>query len=259
MGDWRLVLPPSRPSEAHLRLVDEVCSRLPRTARVAILGSTPEYRELLYRRGFESIYVFERNLDFFQFSSNLAQVSPEEILVEGDWLDTLSDFRNHFDAVFSHLTSGNISYDSREHYYQLIAQSLRSSGQFADFVLTNETGYFKRDDILENFLDTPVNIVTANEFSCHAVFCSEYAETLGVVDTEQIYDALHRDLPARIHPLIELAQSVTPRGGLWYYGKPWSEIVLYHSEWLDVSRSVLEQTGSYYCGRARHNIMTKKK
>jgi len=255
MGDWRLVLPPSRPSADHLSLVDATIQRYPNNARVAVLGSTIEYRELLNRRGFSEVYILEKNLDFFRFMTKISCVELHEKLIIGDWRDTLPDLTGKFDVVLSHLTSGNVDYASRENFYELVASALSHSGVFVDFVLTNEFGYISQDEILARFMTAPVNIATANEFSCLALFCSKYAHELGVVDTSKIYDSLYRDFSKDFHHIIDLSQYVTPRGGLWYYGKSWPDVEGFHSKFLHVEQSVVEPTGSPYHNHARHNVM----
>lgn len=255
MGDWRLVLPPSRPSSDHISFVEGVLRRCPKNASVAVLGSTIEYRELLNRNGFLNVFIFEKNLDFYDYVTRMSRVDLHEKLVHGDWRETLAKFGGGFDVVLSHLTSGNVDYASREEFYSVIASSLNCSGVFVDFVLTNESGYINPDELCEYFEVAPVNILSANVFSCQALFCSRYVQELGVVDTEKIYVKLYEEFPVGFRPLIDLCQIVTPRGGLWYYGKAWSDVIRFYGKCLRIEQSIGEAISSPYHGRARHNIM----
>ena len=61
---WELVLPPSRPSQQHLDWFRKHLGKLRTDEPIAILGSTPELRDLLALLGFRNINVLERNVEF---------------------------------------------------------------------------------------------------------------------------------------------------------------------------------------------------
>jgi len=256
MGDWRLVLPPSRPSSDHLEYVKRVASALARNSPVAVLGSTVEYRDLLSDLGFSRVYIFEKNSDFYRFVSRLSTRDLSEEFVEGDWLTTLDNYRGCFELVLSHLTLGNIAYSNREEFYLAVSSSLSDSGVFVDYVLSNEPGYIKLSEINRKFLGRPVNIHAANEFSCQALFCSELVEKMRAVDTRKIYDELYRSLDPKLEPLIDLAQYVTPIGGYWYYGRAWEVEAAERSSFFEATSSDTETSPSPYANRAMHQILT---
>ncbi len=256
MGDWRLVLPPSRPSVDHLEYVRSVASGVARKSPVAVLGSTVEYRDLLNELGFNNIYVFDKNPDFYSFVTRLSTRDLKENFVEGDWVTALKNYRGCFEMILSHLTMGNIPYSNRNEFYFAISRGLNSSGVFVDFLLSNEPGHINLSEISRRFSGRPVNIQLANEFSCQALFCSELVENLQAVDTRKIYDKLYRSLDQKLEPLIDLAQYVTPIGGYWYYGRPWEVEAAERSSYFEVKNSVTEARPSPYENRAMHQTLT---
>src|SRR5438552_17781697 len=103
---WWLVLPPSRPAAWQLARVRKEIRDVDRSAPVGVLGSTPEFRDLLHELGFTNVLVFERNLHFHREVSKLRVYQNPETLVEGDWLETLGDKRGELSLILSDLTSG---------------------------------------------------------------------------------------------------------------------------------------------------------
>ena len=57
MDQWEMVLPPSRPTVEELNRIERYIDGYSRSEPIAILGSTPEFRDLLYRM---RIFVYKR-------------------------------------------------------------------------------------------------------------------------------------------------------------------------------------------------------
>src|SRR5665213_857374 len=190
MQDWNLVLPPSRPSAAQLSQIVETIRGVDRDNAVAVLGSTPEFRDLLYECGFTNIHVLDRNETFHNAVSAMRVYKNSETFIKGDWLETLPGFRNTFALILSDLTSGNISYDNRAAFYNLIAQSLRVEGLFNDRVLTHPGLNLSIDELLTKYERLPLNLLYANYFSCEMLFCSDLLEINKMVDSSVFYTAL---------------------------------------------------------------------
>src|ERR671924_512788 len=88
MINWNFVLPPSRPSKWQLDWISSHVKNIDLSSPVAVLGSTPEFRDHLYELGFTSIFVFDKNLSFYQRMSKARIYQNDENFVHGDWLDT---------------------------------------------------------------------------------------------------------------------------------------------------------------------------
>jgi hypothetical protein len=219
-SDWELVLPPSRPTDFQLNIIKGKLELLPQDAKVAILGSTPEFRDLLWEMNIPNIFVFDKSIDFYQKMSQLRVYNNNEIFVTGDWLDTLCGFHKCFDMVLSDLTAGNIEYKKRKQFYSLIVNSIRENGFFIDKYLTNENGLLTLDEIKDKYTNLLVNLATVNDFSCEAIFCSELQTIARIIDTTKIYQLLNEHFKdnKRIQKFIDLSHYVTPEDCFWYYG-----------------------------------------
>lgn len=221
VSDWELVLPPSRPNAFQLDNIKNIIKNLPKKSNIAILGSTPEFRDLLFECGFYNIYIFDKSIDFFQKMSSQRIYNNSEVLITGDWVETLKKYDGHFDVILSDLTSGNVQYSKRKLFYKLIEKCLKKDGLFIDKYLTNEYGLLSLDEIENKYSHLPINLNTINDFSCEAIFCSELQEELQVVDTTQIYQLLYKRFSKneRIKKFVDLAHYITPDSCCWYYGK----------------------------------------
>jgi len=225
MKNWHVVLPPSRPSEEQLRRIERSASRINRSEIVGILGSTPEFRDLLHELGFTRIHVLERNMRFYEAMGAWRVYQNEEHVVQGDWRETLRDLSSTYALLLSDLTSGNIPYSDRAAFYRLVSEALQPGGVFCDKVLTHPGPPLSLDDLFAKYASLPLNLIHLNHFSCEALFCSELIDETNVVDSSSFYGILEqRATSERVSAFIRHAPLVTPLGGIWYYGKRWSEL-----------------------------------
>lgn len=260
---WNLVLPPSRPDERELSRIRALAIGLPKTTPAAILGSTPEFRETLASVGYQTVYCFDRSRTFFQrmttFLGRDWKPGPNaEKLVEGDWMSELPKFRGRFSLILSDLTSGNVPYAERSEFYTCIEDALTPGGFFVDKCLTNEGHWYSDHEIRVGFDGLPVNLSTANRFSCIALFCSQRVHSLGRVDTETLYEHLEGAHNTRhMRCLIDLCRVVTPSGMQWYYGQDWTNLrAAYCPRLRRAGRFALPQSSPYY-GNAFQSIFVK--
>ena len=102
--------------------------------------------------GFKKGYVFEKNISFHN-SLNSWKIYPNdnEIIIEGDWIETIPQYCSFFNFCLSDLTMGNISYDNRKTFYSSISNSLKFGGIFLDKVLTNEIPLITIDQIYNKY------------------------------------------------------------------------------------------------------------
>ena len=220
MRNWDLVLPPSRPSALQLNRIRSRIQEIDRSASVAILGSTPEFRDLLFQCGFHEIYLLERNLDFLAAMSALRAYTNKEHVIEGDWLVTLPKLSGRFAAILSDLTSGNIPYEHRSLFYELIAGALLKGGLFCDKVLTHPIPHIPLPFLIDKYAELPLNLLYANHFSCEVLFCSDLLDIKEIVDSSQFYSILEDNVThERVRAFIEYAKKITPLGCVWWYGR----------------------------------------
>jgi hypothetical protein len=225
MQHWYLVLPPSRPSAFQLTSIHCAISKLDRSLPVAVLGSTPEFRDLLHECAFQRIHVLERNTPFYNAMTEARIYRNAETLVSGDWLDTLPKLRGRFVAVLSDLTSGNVPYDQRARFYEGIADSLMDGGIFLDKVLTHTGCNHSVDDLVDKYSALPLNLLHINHFSSEMLFCSELVDLKQLVDSSMFYAILEdRIKNERVRAFAYHAKKITPPGCTWWYGRNWEEL-----------------------------------
>lgn len=226
MQNWHLVLPPSRPSPEQLERIQSVACDIDRSTPVAVLGSTPEFRDLLYELKFSEIHILERNTCFYDAMGAWRVYDNDEHMVRGDWRDTLGGLRNTYGLILSDLTSGNIPYSDRGRFYTLISAALRPGGVFCDKVLTHPGPMLSIELLIEKYSSLPLNLIHINNFSCEALFCSELLELERLVDSSRFYAILEERISTeRVASFVKHARLITPHGCTWYYGVAWSDLV----------------------------------
>lgn len=255
---WSLVLPPSRPSAAQLGAIARTVNPLDRAAPVAILGSTPEFRDLFFELGFSRIYVFDKNRQFHALASRLRIHGGKEEFVHGDWRESLPRFREFFGLVVSDLTSGNIPYEGREAFYSGIAAALRPGGHFFDKVLTHPGPNIPVADLFDKYDRMPLNLATINSYSCEMLFCSTLLDEREIVDSRSFYEFLDSESPTpRLKAFAAEARYITPDDCVWYYGHRWSELEPGYCRGLSRRDYVSEEASSPYYGRVRHFLVIR--
>ena len=252
MESWELVLPPSRPSQQHLDWFRKHLGELRADDPTAILGSTPELRDLLTLLGFRNIHVLERNMVFLSRMDRLRVRPTAETVLQGDWMQTLPGCVGRFAAVLSDLTSGNVPYEQRSKFYFLIAESLRPGGMFCDKLLSYPIPHEPLDELLDKFENAPLNLDTVNRFNCEVFFCSELLTEFGRVDTNRFYNHLREMGPGpTVGAILDRLPLITPSGMTWDYGRPWRLVQEAFDSRLHCSEDHLERGDSPYANRLR--------
>lgn len=252
MTHWDLVLPPSRPGAWQLDTIRAHTASIDRDCPVAILGSTPEFRDLLFNEGFRDVFVFERDRRFFKAASAMRACQTREHIVWGDWRTTLAKPQPRFAVVLSDLTSGNIQYEDRGAFYSDVASMLEPGGLFVDRLLAHDRPHLELEALGTKYQRLPLNLATVNDFSCEVMFCSTLLSLQNRVDTTVFYDELRSRFA---HPtlvrLTALCQVITPPDAVWWYGRPWSQLASVYETSLQIVGAVDEPGASAYAGRAR--------
>lgn len=130
---WWWMLPPGRPSRLHLEFFASHINRQRSTARIAILGSTPELRDLCVELDHPRVVVLDRSQRFHHaMNALLIHTNSLETTQFGDWTDLLEAAPNAFDVILSDLTLRNISYERRPRFFASLRGALRPNGIFLD-------------------------------------------------------------------------------------------------------------------------------
>lgn len=257
--NWDLILPPSRPSASQLTRIKSALANVDRSMPVAVLGSTPEFRDLLFECGFTSIHVLERNLNSFAAMSAMRVHENQETLIQGDWLNTLPLFGDTFGVILSDLTSGNVPYQSRAAFYSALTNSLIRNGIFCDKVLTHPVEHIPLAALLQKYENLPLNLFHINHFSCEVFFCSDLLEIKRLVDSSLFYSILDRDCKSRrIAAFARETRRLTPPECIWWYGERWELLEGDYCPMLRLRSCDEDEASSPYYGRLRYFTLVKE-
>ncbi len=244
---WTQVLPPSRPTPQELTRVRDVISTF-RNPRVAVMGSTPEFRTICGQMLVTGVVTIDNSLEFHESVDPLVTTRPtSERFVHTSWQRFFLETDDLFDLILSDLTLGNIPYEERPQLFRDIHRTLKRGGYFIDKVLTNEGRPWDAEDIGRKYAALPLNLETVNAFNCEAIFCGTHSVN-GVLNAAHAYDNLEQQLGHCDHPasLIRECELITPRHMLWYYGLPWSDVDKYYAHGLSrVARFSQEAQSPY--------------
>ena len=251
MEQWYTVLPPSRPTKNELNRIKDHLTNVDRNSYIGILGSTPEFRELLHRLGFKHRVIFDKSVDFYLRMSKLSpdDVLDGEMLIVGDWVQTLKEWSQRFSVILSDLTMGNVPYCCRSAFYRDIAGALDNDGVFIDKVLAFDFDIPTIEDLFEKYEQLPINLRTINDFSSEVLFCSDLVKKKNIVDSTVFYDIIKQgDFSQKIKFFAEAAHMITPEGFIWYYGKSWDELKKDYEECFSSQTIYIEddETSPYY-------------
>jgi len=231
----------------HLNWFRSVLAGRSNDEPIAILGSTPELRDLASEEGFKHIYVFERNDQMFDMMTELKVYDNQEHLVYGDWLDQIPEYTNMFGVILSDLTSGNIEYEKRSILYSSVAKALKIDGIFADKVLSHTPPLFDIDERLRDYELIPLNLNTINKFNCEIFFYSSLISQYGCVDTTAFYQDLHQRCDSlRILRILEELPKITPPNMKWHYGQSWDQVSSYYRHSMTLLDETPEEVESPY-------------
>jgi hypothetical protein len=251
MDNWEVVLPPSRPTVIELKRIEEYIGKYNCCEPIAILGSTPEFRELLARLGFEKRFVFDKSVEFYLRMSNLLpnSVKEGEHFVVGEWKETIKEYKDYFKIILSDLTMGNICYADREQFYRSIAEAIKIGGTFIDKVLAFDFEVPTIRDLFEKYEKLPINLRTINDFSSEVLFCSELVIRKKIINSTEFYEYIDNgNYSEKIKYFSKVARMITPEGFIWYYGVPWIELAETYNSFYD-SQIIFDEedtTSPYY-------------
>jgi hypothetical protein len=256
---WQSVKPPSRPDIWQIEICRKTLLELPKLHNVAVLGSTIEYRDLLADMGGLEVFVFDRNKNFYDYITKFTKQKLNETFVDGNWLETVGNFVNYFDAVLSDLTSGNISYDQRETFYQGIAASMSKGAVFFDRMLLKTMPFLDIHDLIKKYTNLTVSNDTVNSFNCEVLFCSTLLDNYdNILDSTAFYDYLLKlDIP-RVTDFVKACYDITPRDCIWWYSHSWDIEQQLYTKYFCVQQEYEEPVQSEYFGRAKLLISSSK-
>ena len=119
--------------------------------------------------------------------------------------------------------------------------------------------FYRIDQLIEEYKNMPINLWTANRFNCQMLFCSELLIKDELVDATKFYDFLmNYDKSEWMEKLVSLTQYITPRGGIWFYGKKREVVEQDFLEELSLKVKWSEPINSPYYFFCNHYLFVKK-
>lgn len=118
---WGLFLPPARPSISELAIFEKYLLNAKKKnpkIKVAILGSTPEYRDLCNMYDADYCCIDYRAQNFNELRSFMLHKDDDSHLIESDWCTM--DFTDKFDLVFGDLVTTVIPVKDHETIFKSI-------------------------------------------------------------------------------------------------------------------------------------------
>jgi hypothetical protein len=245
---WRNILPPSRPSALQLAYFLPYLDLMDRHDPVLVLGSTTEYRDLLGALGFLEVFVVDKSKTFHERVSKDRFWNNTERVVFQDWRDFLPEAKSTYCAILSDLTSGNIPYEERPHFYRSIASALSSHGLFFDKLLLHQSALRSLPDLYEKYRSLPINLATLNQFNNEVLFTSEILSS-GILETTEAYTFLEKFGRDGFWPLyVKENRSITPDNCIWYYGVRHDSVSRFYGSSLQIVAETGEPPDSPYGG-----------
>jgi hypothetical protein len=253
---WYLVTPPSRPASWQMAAARSWLSSLSRDAHIGLLGSTPEYQDLVFEFEEMTLTVIDRSETFHRHVAcqrrRPAASSPRHNVVIADWTEGLKGHAGQFDAILSDLTSGNVPYESRDSWYRAIHDALKPGGFFIDRVLTLQGELHDRQELYRLFDRAPIGIRTINELNCRLLFSSTLLDGSEIVDIDSMMRQIRLEWTSPVAAeYLSALPFITPSNGRWWYGRAWQELEPGYALGLQPVDDIPEPEGSPYHSHCR--------
>lgn len=248
MVGWDLVLPPSRPWPKYIDTL-QLLVRSHDINKACVLGSTPEFRDALYESGVRDITIIDRSDVFYERMSEYRVYHNDERFEHTNWLDCLEKSEDTFDVVLSHLTHGNLSFDEKRRFFDLIRKSLTIGGVFFDVSLFLNGNTKSIIQLLKKYETLPLNIETLNSFNSECIFRSDLIDQNGFVDPERFYSEIKKiSTSKKIERFVEECKKITPEGMTWSYSSNESASDYGYLEGYELLQNQSEPASSAYHG-----------
>jgi Methyltransferase domain len=227
---WNNFLSPCRPDQEDLKIIRKLLQQRissgSSSQKLLVLGSTPEFRDLVPQLGID-VTIIDQNQSMVEFMQRL-QLAPnvKETVVLEDWFSYLPRVKQQFDVILCDLTQSNIPYEKREEFYSSIASALIPGGEFIDRI-------YKYDEPsmcvpLETIVDkiessNGCDLVTMNEI-LYWLLISDRVLECRLADLGQLYHELVSIGNYRkVHRAAEYLQEYLAPGSVtWWWGTPWN-------------------------------------
>lgn len=128
---WKKLNYPWRPNQQELSLIENWIQEKHSSSKklkVAVLGSTPEFREILQKYNLiADIVDFSKNM-YEEMGSLLTLSKPKEKFFQIDWIEHLKHHPHYYDIIISDLIDRLLDKKTNINIYSCIKNSLKNNG-----------------------------------------------------------------------------------------------------------------------------------
>ncbi|MDD2646998.1 MAG: class I SAM-dependent methyltransferase [Patescibacteria group bacterium] len=132
---WAKMAPPARPSQTEQRFYEKIIKQVikdNKNPRILILGSTPEFRDILLRNKVKPICC-DINRDVFKSLTRIMRRRGVETFILSDWIKLKTKAR--FDLVLGHQVINMLSPVKQAVFFKQIYRHLKPGGLFITSVV----------------------------------------------------------------------------------------------------------------------------
>jgi SAM-dependent methyltransferase len=197
--EWRRSFgPPVRPTYEECRVYKRELGRLGKTAKVLLMGSTPEIRDVSSEMGASLTVVDESEKHYSEVKAIMAYDSTDELFVKKNWADM--DFSSEFDFVLGDNVLSILSPKDAKKVMGNIHKSLKAGGRWITRVMLYNSGEdFASPDTLNGRISACAKKKDLYE-NLYVPFLAYYKNEVGKVVGSEIYGKLKRDVDKGLFP-----------------------------------------------------------
>lgn len=123
---WKHTYPPCQPSPSELQIIERYVKELNGNPKVLILGSTPQFRDLLLKHGLKPTCVDYNRTNFHILKRMMKQRGKEKLIIS-DWREMELD--EDYDLVLGDLSFQMVPLGDNEKIFRILRGALTEDGK----------------------------------------------------------------------------------------------------------------------------------
>ncbi len=199
--EWRRSFgPPARPTLAESRVYGSQMTKLNPSAKILLLGSTPEIRDAASRFDLHITVVDFDEKNYKESQSLMGHNAEKEVYVNKNWTEI--DFKSEFDLVLSDNILSVVTPSDAKKIIKKVHASLKPGGKWVTRIMLYEIGQdFVSPDTLVGEIS---RCKTKKEMyeNLYVPFITYYKNEVGKVILSEIYDKIKRDVGRGLFPIV---------------------------------------------------------
>jgi len=222
--NWQRMTRPGRPSGREIEIYEDFGRPIlkQKSAKILILGATPELRDMLAKYKNEQVVLVDINMEMIVAMTSLMkkkQAAEKEIWIKSDWIGAPLP-ENYFDAIFADCVIHNVAQKSRSKFLNNIKNWLKPGGHFITRceTITPKHKRLSLSEFCKIFETKPLNLKTINLFWEAGLYSLGIDEN-GHLKPSIFYRRIRKHL--KRHPIIEISRILAKGGALYPLDAAW--------------------------------------